>query len=317
MGAVIIELEHLGGDDDRLAGCSALAQDSPLNDRHLLWAHLHAEIAARDHQAIRQSHDLFEAIDGRGFFKLGHYGRAAVDQPAHLHHVFRPLHKGQRHPVGAHVGRKSEVDAVLFGQRRHRQQGADDADPLAVGERAAGDDLRVGEISPARLGHEADLAVVQQQLDAGFQRCEDFRMRHADPARIAGARVHVETERAPGRQSDLAFGKGPDAQLWALQVREHLDRPARFALHLTHDVVATLVIFMHAVAEVEAEDVGAGVEQGANGVRRRAGGSERRNDLCFAISFHGVCGPSAVPLYALIKIARKSLTFVSVGPVIT
>jgi len=49
-----------------------------------------------------------------------------------------------------------------------------------------------------------------------------------------------------------------------------------------------------AVAEVEPEDVGASVEQGANGVGRRAGESERCDDLGFAI--HGVCSLSATPL---------------------
>ena len=227
---------------------------------------------------------------------------------AHLHHVFRPLHEGQGHPVGAHLERKCEVDAVLFGQRRQGKHGPDDADPLPVGEGAAGDDPRVGGAGSARLDQEPNLAVVQQKLDARLQRREDFRMGYADAARVAGRRVPVKTERAPGRQSDLALGKGPEAQLGALQVREQSDRPPRFALHLPHDVVATLVIFMRAVAEVEAEDVGAGVEQRANRIRRRAGGSERRDDLGFAVAFHRVCGLSAVPLYALIKIARKSLT---------
>jgi len=71
--------EHLGGHDHRLSRRSAGAQDTPLDDRHLLGAHLlHAKIGARHHQPVRQPDDVFEEIDGRRLFELGHDCGAAA-----------------------------------------------------------------------------------------------------------------------------------------------------------------------------------------------------------------------------------------------
>ncbi len=53
-------LQHLRGDDHRLARAAAGAEDPPLHRRHLLGPHLDAEIAARDHDPVGLVDDRVE-----------------------------------------------------------------------------------------------------------------------------------------------------------------------------------------------------------------------------------------------------------------
>src|SRR5690606_18293748 len=70
-----------------------------------------------------------------------------------------------------------------------------------------------------------------------------------------------------------------DADLGALEIDEDADRPPDLALELPHRVVARAMIRPLAVAEVQAEQIGARRMQRADLVRRRRSGPERRNDL--------------------------------------
>ena len=125
--------QHLGRDHHRLAGAPAGAQHPALDRRHLFGRHLDAEIAARDHHGVGAVHDLFEPVDGGRFFELRHDRGLAAHQLAQFVHVLRTLDERQGHPVDAEFEREGQVAAVLFGQRRNRQDRADDADALALG----------------------------------------------------------------------------------------------------------------------------------------------------------------------------------------
>jgi hypothetical protein len=278
-------------DDHRLAGRAGGAQDPPLDARHPLGRHLDPEVAARDHHRVRAGHDLLEPPDRRRLLELGHDRRPAAGERPDLVHVLRPLDEGERHPVDAQPEREVEVAAVLPGQGRDRQHGADHAHALAVRERPAGDHPRVGEVGAAVLDGEPDLAVVQQQVTAWRERGEDLGVRQPRPTQVAGPVVEVEAEGRPGLQPDRAGGEGSDPELRALQVEQHADRPAHRPLHVADRLEPGSVVVVAAVAEVQPEHVGPGLEQAADRLRRRTRRPERGDDLGVAVASHG--GPPA------------------------
>ena len=138
-------------------------------------------------------------------------------------------------------------------------------------------DARPGEASTTRSKH---LAVVDQDPVAGRERAQDFRMGQIDARRAARGGVAVEGEvRRPcaGRRAPPA--NAPSLQLRALQVDEDADRAAHLLLEradrrhpLAHGV-------MRGVAHVDAEHVGAGGEQGGDGLAIVRGGAEGGDDL--------------------------------------
>ena len=73
--------------------------------------------------------------------------------------------------------------------------------------------------------------------------------------------------------------EGADAQLRALQVEQDADRPADLLLDRADHLGRARVVLVRAVAEIEAEDVDAGLEQRLDPLVRRGGGPERGDDL--------------------------------------
>jgi len=129
------------------------------------------------------------------------------------------------------------------------------------------------------LHAQAQAAVVEQQVGAGADHREDLGMRQGGALVVARRLVEVEPEFGARRQRDLAVAERADAQLRALQVEQDADRPAEALLKGADGLHAGAMVLVHAVAEVEAEDVDAGAEQGLDALRRRAGGAKRGNDL--------------------------------------
>ena len=80
---------------------SAQPDDAPLDRRHLLRRHFDAKIAARDHDAVATRDDRVEALDRRRLLQLRQHCCTLADQGARFVDVLRPLHEGQRDPVGA------------------------------------------------------------------------------------------------------------------------------------------------------------------------------------------------------------------------
>ena len=132
--------------------------------------------------------------------------------------------KLKRNPVGAEFKRQLEVAPVFFGQGGDGQHDARHVDTLAFGQLAANRDPRFGEVGPAMVDHQTQLAVVEQQLGTGHQRGKNLRVRHAGAAGVAGRGVQVQAEASALDQHHRAVGKSAHAQLGALQVGQDADR---------------------------------------------------------------------------------------------
>ena len=280
-------VEHLGRHHDRLAGQAAGPDDVLLAARHLLGRHLDAEVAARHHDRVRGLDQLREVLERGRLLDLGHQRRAPGDQAPGLGQVLRALDEGQRDPVDPEVEAEAQVGAVLLGERRDRQHDARHVDALVVLQGPAGQHQGLGVVLAAGFDLQAQLAVVQQQQGARFERGEDLGVGQRRAHLVAGQPVEVEAEALPGRQLGLAAGDLADPQLGPLQVEQHADRPVRRRLQLADDGVARLVVVVRAVAEVEPEHVGPGLEQRLDGGGVRGGGAQGRDDLGVAASSHG------------------------------
>ena len=122
------------------------------------------------------------------------------------------------------------------------------------------------------LGHAQDqLAIVEQQPGAGLDRLKDLAMRQFDAGLVAGGRIAVEHEAGAAGELHAAGGELADAQLGALKVgKDGGGATVAFfqcADRLDHRHLRRLV----AVAHVNAERIGTGLEQPGDHLGRVAG----------------------------------------------
>ena len=143
-------------------------------------------------------------------------------------------------------------------------------------------------IGTAGVDPQPDLAVIDQQARAGFQCREDLGMGKLHPRGIAGLVLQIEAEAVALFQVMRAGGELAHAQLRPLQIAENRDRAAGIGLDLADDVIARLVILMAAMAHVQAEHVGTGIEQGADGIIVGGRWPQRRHDLHITVASHSV-----------------------------
>ena len=104
---------------------------------------------------------------------------------------------------------------------------------------------------------------------------------------VPGVGVHVEAQLLALLQLHRPLGEGAEPQLGALQVHQDGDRVIVFLLERAELLDPLAMIVVRAVAEVQAEDVGAGLEQGAQALGRRSGGPQGGDDLGEALTTHG------------------------------
>jgi hypothetical protein len=284
-------LEHLGRDDHRLAH-AARQQDGLLLDRgHALERHLHAEVAARDHERVGHLEDLAQAGHGLGLLELDddrQLGAACGHELARLDHVLGPAHERQRDQVDPQRQPELEVGLVLVRERRRRDVGARQVDALVVAHGSALDHAR-GHAHAVGLEHlEADVAVVDQERVARLDVACEVRIGRRGQAGIA-----VLGLAGPGRDGEgralgevgLAARELAEPDLRALEVEQDADRASALVGDLADDLVHLPVVVVGAVGEVQAGHVHAGANQLLDLLARRRGGPQRADDL--RASVHG------------------------------
>jgi hypothetical protein len=112
--------------------------------------------------ASGELHDGVQILQRLRLLELHHDPGAIADQFLGLHHILRPLHKGQADVVGAVLQREREIVAVLFGQCRDRQHDVRYVDALVVRQRSADHHLGFQRIGALAHHAQAKLAVIQQ-----------------------------------------------------------------------------------------------------------------------------------------------------------
>jgi hypothetical protein len=138
------------------------------------------------------------------------------------------------------------------------------------------------------LGHhsQAQLAVVQQQVHAWLQRCDDFRVRQVDPALIARRRVQVQTQGLTAMQLHFALGEFADPQFRALQVHQNPQRVIQLALDFTNPLIALCMVGVIAMAEVQAKDIDPSLYQLTDAIDSVGGRAKGGEDFDLLIRRH-------------------------------
>ncbi len=134
---------------------------------------------------------------------------------------------------------------------------------------------------------QAQATIVDQQLHARFQRRDDFRVRQVHAAAVARCRVQIQAKGLVTLKADLAGGETADSELGPLQVHEDADRLVQLLLDLANPGEALGVVAVLAVAEVQAEQVHAGLDQCAHVVDAAGGRAEGGEDLDLLVVCHG------------------------------
>ncbi len=109
-------------------------------------------------------------------------------------------------------------------------------------------------------------------------------MRQAHPVDVALGGVQIEAEGRALHQHRRTFREDAAAQLGSLQVGEDADGAAHVLLDLADDAVTPRDVGLVAVAHVEAEDVGACLEQRPDDVVLVRRGAQGGDDLHVALS---------------------------------
>lgn len=249
-----------------LASRRARLDGALLHERDVLEGHLDAEVAAGDHDAVERRDDALEVVDGLRLLDLGDDGDALaelVHDRVHVDDVVGRADERQRDHVDAEAHGEAEVLAVLVGQGRDADGDTRQVDALVVADLTAddrlGEHVGVGDLDRA----EHDLAVVDEQDVAGSHVSGQPVVGGPDDRVVAVDRAGRDGEALAGAQRDRTAGEATGADLGALEVDEDADGSAGRVAGGADVAVDLLVHGVVTVGEVEAGDVHAGVDEGA------------------------------------------------------
>ncbi len=144
------------------------------------------------------------------------------------------------------------------------------------------------------MRHQPHLAVVDQQMMAGLDRGEDFRVRKVHALGVAGLGVVVEHESRTRQNIRASAGERVEPELRPLQIDENADRPAVACLDCADRTHQLAHARLRRMAHVDAKDVGAGHEQPLDHGRIGRSRAQRGDDLGAALAFHRAGAPGRV-----------------------
>jgi len=184
------------------------------------------------------------------------------------------------------VEREVQIFPVFRRERGYRQHGVWDVYSLFIGQRAAGNHLRDGEIGAGFGDTQAQLAIVEQHIRSFGDRGENFRVRQWDAVAGTGRRIEVEPDGGAAQEIHRPAFHVADAELGALQIGQNADRLAGIPFQCPDARDTPRLVGVAAVAEIKAKDIRARFEQGTDHLRCIARWAERCHDFCLTKPAH-------------------------------
>ena len=136
------------------------------------------------------------------------------------------------------------------------------------------------------MTHEPHLAVVDQQLGADLEHPQHLRMGQLDALAVAEGRIVVQAEDLARRDRTSTAHERAQAELRALQVGQHRQRPVDPGLGRAHVLQGGAVVRVRSVTEVQAEDIDARARERLHPFRPAAGGAQGGDDVRAALADH-------------------------------
>ena len=266
-----------------------------LHHRNPFDRHLHAEIPARDHDAVGGAQDGADVTQRLGPLDLGDQrdppARAAEDAARALE-VRGALHERERDPVRLGARQEGERLPVGAGQRRDRDAQAGQVDPLVLVEQAASHHAAQHVAAAAAQHPEREPPVGQQHARPWPHQPREAAELHRDPLRGAEHGTGGEEAAGAGAQSQRAArAVRSGAELRAGEIGEHGEGAAEPPGDRAHHPDGARMPGEAAVCEVEPEDVRPRPDEALDGARRGGRRAQRRHDP-------GAGGPRAGEIHA-------------------
>ena len=276
-------VEHLGCGDALLAHALCHADHLLLQHRDVLEGHLDSEVAARDHDAVRDLEDLLEVLDALHGLDLCDdldvLSAVLAQDVAHLADIGGGSREACRNVVKAGFAPEDQIVPVLRADERHRQVCPGDVDALVVRDLAAvahgADDVRIRDLIDAH----ADETVIDEDGAADRHILRKALVGDGAAGLIAQDLLGGQGELLTGLEFHGAVLEIAQADLRSLGVQEGGDRKIQLLAHLQHLVKALLVLLVGAMGKIEAGDIHAGLHQFADGLLVIARRSECADDL--------------------------------------
>ena len=277
-------LKHLGRGDHALAAHAADGDQMLLDGGQLGKWHLHAEVAARHHDALAGGADLVDVVHAGLVLDLGDdvdvLAAVFPEEGLEIDQILPAGDEGGGDIVHAVADTEEQIRPVLLGHVGLPHDLAGEAHALAVGEHAARQHgaADLGALDRADLkDHEA---VVDEDPVAGREVVGQPPVADRDDALVPD---HVlpggEGEVRPVLQRDLPVAEGADAVLRSLGVEHDGDGEIQLFPHGLDHVDLLLVLLVRAVGEVEARHVQARPAHGPEDGGVFARGADGADDL--------------------------------------
>ena len=220
-----------------------------------------------------------------------------VDELADLQDVGRRSDKGHADVVHAVPESELEVLAIFLGEGRHGERGPGKVDTLVVADNAPGHDPARDLVALDRFHVERDPPVVDQNAVARLDVAREPRVRDCRPLRRPRHDLRRQDERAAAAERRAPLGERPEADLRALQVREHRDRLPDSRLDRADPLDRLAVLRVGAVGKVQARDVHSRTDHLLDDALADGGGPDGADDLGQTLVWHrSVCTSPRLPL---------------------
>jgi hypothetical protein len=171
----------------------------------LLDRHLHAKIAARDHDAVSDGKDFVVVRERIGTLNFRDNERHAADlhcRSAHGLDVRGALDERLAHCIHAGAQRKLKAGAVVLGERANAEIDAGQIEAFPGAQFAADGDGALHVIAGDALYHELHEAVVQKEPVPRFDHARQRLKAHGDTLGVAHDIFAREGEMAAGHELD-------------------------------------------------------------------------------------------------------------------
>ena len=243
------------------------ADDVLLNGGDFFRRDFHAEVSARDHDAVGGFQNFFEVLNGLWFFELGddpgvraESGDALLDEL----YVVAGADEGDGDGVDSVLYGELQVGLVLFGERGHAHRNSREVDAFVFAEQAAVDDLALDVVALDGEHAQLNQAVGEEDAGSGLKIFGEGLEGGGEDLGVSGNVARSDGDVFAGVKLDrCAVFQLSGANFGALQVAENTDVFAFLGGDLADHFHELQFFRVRSVGKVQARDVESGAQQRA------------------------------------------------------